>query len=189
VTDDFQYLLVVGTLEPRKNHAMLLKAWERMKYGSLPDLKLVVVGGLGWDEKPLLRAMRPWIAKGDLYHLQDVPTSELRSLYRHALLTVCPSVAEGFDYSGVEAMRCGCPVASSDIPVHREIYAGASAYFDPYSPDEAAACMTRLAQSANERGELVRQGMLASGRYLPAGLLEQWRDYFERLHAAQRAKA
>src|SRR5437763_248243 len=83
--------------------------------------------GMSWDQKSLIDSFRPWIARGELHYLQNVPSSELRTLYKHALMTVCPSLAEGFDYSGAEAMRCGCAVASSDIPVHREVYGEGSA--------------------------------------------------------------
>jgi glycosyltransferase involved in cell wall biosynthesis len=189
VADEFEYLLVVGTLEPRKNHALLVSAWERLKYTTHPNLKLVVVGGVGWDEKPLLRAFRPWVAKGDLYHVHNVPAAELRSLYKHALVTVCPSLAEGFDYSGVEAMRCGSPVASSDIPVHREVYENGSAYFDPYSVDDAASCLGRLAASSGERADIAQRGLLISERYVPSRILPAWADFFGNLASARKTAA
>lgn len=183
VPESFEYLLMVGTIEPRKNHTLLLSAWERLKYTIAPDLKLVLVGGVGWDEKPLLRAFKPWALKGDLFYLQNVPSAELRVLYTHALLTVAPSLSEGFDYSGVEAMRCGCPVAASDIPVHREIYQDGAAYFDPYSIDHAVASLARLTQGpgAIERRHLAERGRLVSDNYLPARLLPAWQEFFNNL--------
>src|SRR5262249_46286613 len=59
-----RYLLVVSAIEPRKNHMRLLAAWEVLKSSIDPDLKLVVVGGLGWDYLLTLRAFRPWIDRG-----------------------------------------------------------------------------------------------------------------------------
>jgi len=63
-----------------------------------------------------------------VFLLNNVPADDLRVLYRHAAATVCPSLAEGFDFSGVEAMRCGGVVLASDIPVHREVYQDAAHY-------------------------------------------------------------
>lgn len=179
---DGDYLLVVSTLEPRKNHQLLLRAWERLRYTTRPDLKLVVVGSLGWGAGDLLRLLKPWIARGDLLWLHNVPSDELRVLYRHASATVCPSVAEGFDYSGVEAMRCGCPVAASDLPVHREVYEDAAAYFDAYDVEDAAAAISSLLgpESAARRELLLVRGRAVSRRYLPAAVLPQWLEFFTR---------
>jgi glycosyltransferase involved in cell wall biosynthesis len=183
VGENFQYLLMVSTIEPRKNHRLLVSAWEQLKYTTNPGLKLVIVGNIGWDEDAVLKAFKPWATKGELLYLQNVPSAELRILYRHALLTVCPSLAEGFDYSGVEAMRCGCPVASSRIPVHEEIYGDASAYFNPYSIDEAAECLRRLCSDAGvlERTALTQRGREVSLRYVPGAMLPVWRQLFDKL--------
>lgn len=191
VSDDFEYLLMVSTIEPRKNHQLLVSAWERLKYSSHPELKLVVVGSLGWDQGAVMKAFKPWAEKGDLYYLQNVPSSELRVLYRHAASTVCPSLAEGFDYSGVEAMRCGCPVISSDIPVHREIYGDASIYFNPYSVDAAAQAIGAvLSPGAKElRARLTEHGRVISSRYLPQAILPKWAEFFERRQQASAARS
>lgn len=182
VVNDFEYVLMVSTIEPRKNHQLLVSAWERLKYSTHPELKLIVVGSLGWDQGSVMKAFKPWAEKGDLYYLQNVPSPELRVLYRHAAVTVCPSLAEGFDYSGIEAMRCGCPVVSSDIPVHREIYRDASVYFNPYSVDDAArAISTVLSVGGQElRAALTAQGRSVSSRYLPENILPQWDEFFQR---------
>jgi glycosyltransferase involved in cell wall biosynthesis len=178
---DFQYLLMVSTLEPRKNHMLMVSAWEKLKYGSFPALKLIVVGGLGWDQDTILKAFKPWIEQGELYYLHNVPSPELRVLYQHAAATVCPSLAEGFDYSGVEAMRCGCPVVASDIPVHREVYQDAAVYFDPYSIAEGAQKISEVigAEASGLRVDLVEKGRTVSAQYLPAQILPEWRRFFE----------
>lgn len=184
---DFDYLLMVSTLEPRKNHLMLVSAWERLKYGDYPDLKLVVVGAAGWDHAATLKAFHPWARRGELYYLQNVPAAELRVLYRHASATVCPSLAEGFDYSGVEAMMCGCPVVSSGIEVHREIYRGASLYFDPYSVEDTARVIGQvIAPDAYQlRRHLVEGGRSVARDYTPASILPQWAEFLARHRPAR----
>ena len=184
------YLLMVSTIEPRKNHLLLMQAWESLKYHQHPDLKLVIVGNTGWDQGPVLQSFRPWAARGEVLWLTDVPSAELRALYHHAAATVCPGLAEGFDYSGVEAMKCGCVVAASDIPVHREIYGDAAVYFDPYSAADIATQLATLIdpQAAPLRGKLVLSGHRMAQRYTEAAIIPQWLDFFARLQA-QRTQA
>lgn len=175
------YLLMVSTLEPRKNHMLLLSAWEHLKYTSMPDLKLVIVGSAGWDSASILRGFKPWAERGDLFYLNNVPSAELRVLYKHAAATICPSVAEGFDYSGVEAMRSGGIVVSSDIPVHREIYQDASEYFSPYSTEDAFMVIRRvlLEDSAPLRERLRFEARNVSRRYTPQHILPKWEEFFQ----------
>jgi glycosyltransferase involved in cell wall biosynthesis len=179
-TQAFDYLLMVSTIEPRKNHSLLLEAWERLKYTSMPKLKLIIVGNLGWDQGPILEAFRPWAERGDLFHLANVPAFELRVLYKHALATVCPSLAEGFDYTGIEAMRSGGIVISSDIPVHREVYETASEYFNPYSSEDAAHVIRRVVSEEGEavRAQLREKGRMISSRYTSRNILPKWNDFF-----------
>ena len=182
---DLQYLLMVSTIEPRKNHLLLTAAWERLKYTVMPRLKLVVVGNLGWAHAPVLDAFRPWSERGELFLLSNVPSAELRVLYRHAAATVCPSLAEGFDYTGIEAMRSGGIVISSDIPVHREIYGEASAYFDPYSAEDAAAVIGEVLAEAGQglRERLRLAGPQVSARYTRESILPRWDAYFRDINS------
>ncbi len=181
-TTPFPYLLVVSTIEPRKNHSTLVAAWERLRVECFPDMQLVVVGMMGWSYESILPHFAPWTERGQLHLLQDVPAPELRVLYKHASATVCPSFGEGFDFSGVEAMRCGGIVAASDIPVHREIYDGAAEYFSPYSSDELFQTLaTLLAPSAEaRRAELVAVGADVSSRYLPSAVMPQWEHFLNK---------
>ena len=110
------YLLMVSTIEPRKNHLNLLSAWERLRVERFPALKLIVVGSLGWHHRSILQKFLPWLERGEVFMLEEVPSAELRLLYKHARAVVCPSFAEGFDLSGVEAMSSGGVVVASDIP-------------------------------------------------------------------------
>lgn len=175
------YLLMVSTIEPRKNHLTLLSAWERLRTENFPELKLVIVGTLGWGHQAIVNKFSPWLEHGDLFMLEDVPAEELRVLYQHASATICPSFGEGFDFSGVEAMRCGGAVVASDIAVHREIYADAALYFSPYSATEAAAAISVVISSdaTNTRLKLVEAGATVSKRYLPEKILPQWHAFLQ----------
>jgi glycosyltransferase involved in cell wall biosynthesis len=174
-----QYLLMVSTVEPRKNHLSLLTAWERLRLELFPDLKLLIVGALGWHHKSITRRMAPWLERGDVILLSDVLAAELRLLYRHARATVCPSFGEGFDYSGVEAMKSGGAVVASDIPVHREIYGDAAEYFNPYSIEQLQQAIERVigGETAPLRDELVTRGACVAARYASEAILPQWQSF------------
>lgn len=182
-----RYFLMVSTIEPRKNHRRLLEAWEVLRDRIDKNLKLVFVGHIGWDYKDLLDGCETWIEQGGLFMLQNVPSEALRLLYRHAFVTVCPSVGEGFDFSGVEAMRCGGVVAASDIPVHREVYGEAADYFDPYDTGSLVASLQRLIsgpESESAREALRAEGLRQSERYLPERILPQWAEFLQKITAA-----
>jgi glycosyltransferase involved in cell wall biosynthesis len=173
------YLLIVSTIEPRKNHLALLVAWERLRLAGFPELKLIVVGAPGWHHEPIVQKFRPWTERAELFMLEDVAASELRVLYRHARATVCPSVGEGFDFSGVEAMKCGGAVVASDIAVHREIYADAAVYFNPYCVEDLAQALQNVIDTdrSGQREELVNRGGRIATRYSHEMLAEDWRKF------------
>lgn len=180
----FRYLLIVSTIEPRKNHTRLMAAWEVIKAEVDPEMKLVIVGTLGWDYRQMLPGFQSWIDRGELFMLNAVPAPDLRVLYRHATVTVCPSLGEGFDFSGAEAMRSGGIVAASDIPVHREIYEDAAEYFDPYSTSSLVKAIKKMVYAPG--AELLQEqfrvrGKEIAARYVPEAILPQWERFLARV--------
>lgn len=182
--DQPRYVLMVSTIEPRKNHLRMLEAWEAFRAREGDDLRLVLVGHIGWDYQSMLEACERWVELGALFLLHSVPADALRILYRHALVTVCPSIGEGFDFSGAEAMRCGGVVVASDIPVHREVYGAAAEYFDPYDTATLRDALHHLilAPDADERREQLRvAGADQSARYLPECIVPEWQTLLRRV--------
>ena len=178
----FRYLLMVSTIEPRKNHVRLISAFEALRAQIDPMLKLVIVGNVGWDVEPIMKEMKPWIDQGALFVLQNVPAADLRVLYKHALATVCPSIAEGFDFAGVECMRSGGVTVASDIPVHREIYGDASLYFDPHSTESLVHQLKSVINGEDSvavADRLRQHGQEVSARYLPDAILPLWKKFLE----------
>lgn len=178
--EPLQYILMVSTLEPRKNHSRLIRAWESLCIKLKLKLKLVLVGELGWQVEPILAAMKPWQQRGQLFHLQKVPVESLRRLYQGAACVVCPSVKEGFDLSGVEAMACGAKVVASDIFVHREVYGEAALYFDPYSSEDQADRIESVVKPNSTMARLLRErGLEQAKQYQRLAVQPQWEQFFE----------
>ena len=131
-----RFVLHVGTLEPRKNVATLLAAWPRLRVAMADAPPLVLCGKLGWQPESIEGDLARAGAEGWLRWLGYAPDETLAALYDRAALLVCPSHYEGFGLPLVEAMSAGTPIVCSDIPVFREVAAGA-AIFVP--PDDASA--------------------------------------------------
>ncbi len=118
-----QYFLVLGTIEPRKNHALLLQAWRQM-LNTLPLQEvpeLVVIGQSGWDcahieeqlkDTPLFMGKINWIPQCD--------DGELAKWMQSACALLFPSYVEGFGMPVIEALLANTPVIANDLPVFRE---------------------------------------------------------------------
>lgn len=177
-----KYLMMVSTIEPRKNHTRLLAAWEAIKADIDSEIKLVIVGTLGWDNSPITAAFKPWIDRGELFMLNAVPAPDLRVLYRHAAATVCPSLGEGFDFSGAESMASGGVTIASDILVHREVYDDAAEYFDTYSTASLVKALKKVLYSEDsmDTQEQMRiNGARVAKRYQPDQILPQWENFLD----------
>lgn len=127
------YFLVVGTIEPRKNHLLLLHAWRRMAAaGSGPVPLLLVVGRRGWENEQVLDVLeRGPLAGREVRELGGLNDGELAGLMRGAHALLMPSFTEGFGLPVAEALAQGVPVIASAIPAHREVGAGVPEFLDP----------------------------------------------------------
>lgn len=179
-----QYILSVATIEPRKNYVSLIKAWQKLRYDSEQDVRLIIVGSPGWKYEPTIDVMRKYAAMGELLHLEKVDQRELPYLYSYARCFVFPSVAEGFGLPPCEAMQCGCPVALSDIPAHRYAAGEAAVFFDPYDIDDMARAIGSLLFANQDSGfiqDLTAEGYKNSKRFSVEEILPLWEDLFEEL--------
>lgn len=130
--------LVVGTIEPRKNHGFILDAFELL-WASGHTESLVVVGRVGWMCEAVMARINghPEIGKR-LFLLQSVSDSDLQYCYASAKGLIFASHAEGFGLPLVEAMAMKIPVLCSDIPVFREIGSDYPSYFSLLDPQGLA---------------------------------------------------
>ncbi len=139
------YLLVVGTVEPRKNHATALDAYERLRARHPDvDLDLVIVGRPGWRSEATIERIRRHVAAADGVHwLETASDAELELLYRDAFAVVAASFSEGFGLPVAEALARGRVVLSSTGGALPEAGGDAAEYFDPSSAEELAALVER----------------------------------------------
>jgi O-antigen biosynthesis alpha-1,2-rhamnosyltransferase len=147
--------LSVGTIEPRKNHRLMLDVFDRLWADDI-GARLLLFGRLGWRSDELARRMRAHPQFGRrLFWFESGSDSELDYAYRHASALIFASRCEGFGLPLVEAMHYGMPVIASDIPVFREIGGDYPSYFDLDVPGSLEQVLRRrhadLAQRAPVR--------------------------------------
>ncbi|MBI5723885.1 MAG: glycosyltransferase family 4 protein [Planctomycetes bacterium] len=141
--------LIVCTLEPRKNHAFLLDAFD-LAWKEGVDARLVIVGKIGWMCEPLVERIRKHPQFGrNLFMFNDAGDAEVAFAYENARAMVFPSVAEGFGLPIIESLSRGLPVLASDIPVHREVGGQYCTYFSLFSPRELADLLIRCLKQEN----------------------------------------
>ncbi|MDP8993014.1 MAG: glycosyltransferase family 4 protein, partial [Actinomycetota bacterium] len=150
------YLLHVGTLEPRKNLARLVRAIASLPAPLVADRPLVLVGPDGWASRDLEVALEA--VPGRWRRIPFVDDAELRVLYDHAAVAVTPSIYEGFGLPLLEAMSLGVPVACSAIPVFEEVAQGSAATFDPTDQDSIADTLERLLSDGDRLAVLGEAG-------------------------------
>ncbi|WP_151704821.1 glycosyltransferase family 4 protein [Nitrincola alkalilacustris] len=121
--------LMVSTIEPRKNHAFVLDAFDEL-WSEGRNVNLLLAGRPGWKVEALLERIRyhPALNKR-LFCWHDLSDSELDYCYRHARMLIFPSVVEGFGLPIIESLHHRLPVLASDTPVHREVGGEQIGYF------------------------------------------------------------
>ncbi|MGV1006995.1 MAG: glycosyltransferase family 4 protein [Dermatophilaceae bacterium] len=122
------YVLAVGTMEPRKNLALLLDTYRLAARERLDLPPLVLVGGHGWGEQLVTHGVAP----DRLVLTGYLPQERLRQVVAGAQALLFPSLDEGFGLPPLEALACGVPALVSDLPVTREVLGLHCAYADPH---------------------------------------------------------
>jgi glycosyltransferase involved in cell wall biosynthesis len=145
---DGDYVLAVGTLEPRKNLPRVMEA------ARLAGAELRVVGARGWGGVVAEGAGVRWLGR--------VSDDELACLYRGARCLVYPSLYEGFGIPVAEAMACGTPVVTSTDSAMAEVAGGAAVLVDPLDPRSIA---EGIAEAEASAGELRDRGLERAGLY------------------------
>ncbi|MDR1883539.1 MAG: glycosyltransferase family 4 protein [Prevotella sp.] len=154
-----KYIIAVSSMDPRKNFSRLVEAFNKIDDKSV---KLYIVG------MPFKAFNTPDLKKltGNNIHLPGyIPDNQLQKMYRNALLSVYPSLYEGFGLPPLEAMTCGCPVICSDIPALREVSESAALYVDPYDVKDMTAKINLLLKEEDLRQTLRLKGMEQIKKY------------------------
>lgn len=146
---DTPFILTVGTLEPRKNHVLLLDAYAVLRERSDVQHKLVIAGAKGWLYEGVFRRVEELSLEEDVIFLGFVPDEDLPAVYSLAEVFVFPSLYEGFGLPPLEAMACGTPVVTSRSSSLPEVV-GEAGLMVPL--DDSSALADEIQRVLNDRG-------------------------------------
>lgn len=159
------FIFSVGTLEPRKNHLGLIKAfYEAQKSKNAPAM-LAIAGGKGWMYEETQRTVAELKLENKVRFLGRVSESELITLYSLADIFAFPSFFEGFGIPPLEAMACGTPVITSNTSSLPEVAGGAALLVDPHDIHAIAQAITEIMGNEPLQEDLRQKGYAQAQRY------------------------
>jgi glycosyltransferase involved in cell wall biosynthesis len=169
------YFVICSTIEPRKNHLLLLQVWRELVRRDGPGApKLVIVGGRGWKFEAVAALLdRSPALRNHVVEVSGLTTPSLKRLIDGARALLMPSFAEGYGLPVVEALTAGVAVIASDIPVFREICGNRATLISPLDGERWLETIREFARADARRttpGE-------------PAAAALNWDDYFTRIDA------
>jgi glycosyltransferase involved in cell wall biosynthesis len=141
------YFVMLGTIEPRKNHLLLLHLWRQLIAENPNAPRLVVVGVRGWEHDQIVGLLdRCFTLRTHVVELSGLPSVNLLKLLHGARGLLMPSFDEGYGLPLVEALSVGTPTLASDIPVFREVTQGRATFLSPLNGLDWGAEIVKLAE-------------------------------------------
>lgn len=174
-----EYVLTVGTMEPRKNLVYVVNAFERFGHHQLiaasrHAVDLVMVGHSGWGGK--IRPVK------NVRLLGQVNSEDLPALYSGASFFIFPSLYEGFGLPVIEAQSCGCPVICSDRGSLKEVGEKSVMYIDPEMEEDLVIKMTKMYVENDLRAEYRAMGYQNAKRFSWKKSAQQILNLYEKIH-------
>ena len=162
-----KFILHLGTIEPRKNIANLIYAYELLQKKSVQfaNYELIIVGVNGWKSKEIFKVRQKSNFKNKIKFIGYVDSINKVYLYRLASVFVYPSFYEGFGFPPLEAMTLGVPVITSFNSSLPEVTAGAALMIDPENISQIAKCLEEVLTDQELREELIKKGLARARQF------------------------
>jgi len=159
------YFLFVGALHPRKNIKRLLMAFDLFKTETKSKNKLLIVGAKMWWNDELKEAFENLSHKEDVIFTGRKSLEDLQILYAAAQAFCFVPYFEGFGIPIIEAMRCGCPVITSNCTAMPEVAGEAALIVDPYNIEDIKNAMITIENDPKLRADLSEKGLIHSQKF------------------------
>lgn len=160
-----EYILFVGTFEPRKNLPGLLNAYQQL-HQIMPDAPpLVIAGRRGWLFESIFEQVTSLGLRDQVRWLEDVPAADLPSLYNAASVLTLPSFYEGFGFPVLEAMACSIPTVASDRGSLPEVAGDTGILINPDHPDQIAEALHLALTDSTFRARSSAAGLVRAGQF------------------------
>lgn len=152
------YILFIGTLQPRKNLVRLIKAFSILS-GKYQSLQLVIAGKKGWLYDKIMRAPKLYGVENRVVFTGRIADSDLPGLYRGSQAFVLPSITEGFGLPVLEAQASGVPVICSDTGALREVAGDGALFVNPLKTEDISQKIDKIFKDKILRDKLVKNGV------------------------------
>lgn len=159
------YILYLGTLEPRKNIILIIRAFHQLKSTSLFPYQLIIAGKKGWGFKEIFDTVNKLELEKDVIFTGYVSDTEKKYLYLHAELFIYPSLYEGFGIPPIEAMHYGCPVITSNTSSLPEVVGNAGITIDPYNIKALISAITKVLNNKKLKNEMIEKGFKQAKKF------------------------
>jgi glycosyltransferase involved in cell wall biosynthesis len=179
---DNPYIFSIGTVQPRKNYARLIKALAALG-PEFADEHLVIAGGRGWLDGPIYQAVREFGLDERAHFIGFARDEDLPALYSEARCLAYPSLYEGIGLPVLEAMACGAPVITSNISSLPEVAGDAALLVDPYDVEALSDALRRLLTDDTLRAKLVARGFEQAAHFTWTRAARQLADIYQRMLA------
>ena len=156
------FVLAVGTMQPRKNHLALVRAFSKI---NIADVNLVIAGGKGWLYEEVLAEIRRLGLSQRVKLIGFVDDADLPALYRAAAVFAFPSLYEGFGLPPLEAMASGVPVVASNASSLPEVIAAAGLLVPPHDVDALADALVRALTDQVWRQQVIPAGIARASQF------------------------
>lgn len=161
------FFLFVGRMDKKKNVETVIRAFEEFKAsrGVGDPFELVLVGGPGYGFEFMKKMIMLLPHKSDLRILGYIPDKDVAAIMNVATAFLFPSWYEGFGIPNLEAMACGTPVISSDIPPHHEVCKDGSLFVSPTDPEAWVKAIKQIVNDSELKQKLIQNGSACVAHY------------------------
>jgi len=161
-----KYILSVGIIEPRKNFATLIKAFNYIREKDPGfSYSLVIAGRTGWKSEDTYAERERSPYREDIIFTGRIPDSELVQIYNNAEIFVCPSIFEGFGMPPLEAMSCGLPVIASDTSSLKEVVGDSGILVKAEDEQEIAGRILDVLKNKELKEALIKKSLLQAKKF------------------------
>lgn len=160
-----KYLLSVGTLEPRKNLSLIIKAFALLPNDLKKEYRLVFVGGPGWNNKMFKKTIKNYNLESKVIFTGFADEDVLPYIYNRAAIFIYPSIYEGFGLPPLEAMASGTPVIVSNCSSLPELVGRAGVLIDPQNEEELARAIKQILLSKKLAKKLSLRGLKQAKKF------------------------
>jgi glycosyltransferase involved in cell wall biosynthesis len=186
VEEDF--ILFVGTVEPRKNLMTLVRAFDMLMKTTELRPQLVVAGQKGWLTDDLFAHIDNSATRERILFTGYITDLDLAALYSSCKVSVYPSLYEGFGLPPLEAMACGAPVITSRIPAIMETSAGASKLITPTDVEELTSALVELLTDSRAREHYRALGLRRAAEFTWVRTAQQTLNVYRQVYGEVKGK-